>query len=384
MKNLYLLFVTLLSLGITNAQTAVTFEVNTANITVGAGGIYLGGGAIGSANEHQMTDDGTGIWSVTIDLAPGTSGNYIFLNSPTDANNWDAKEQLVGQSCADPDNFNDRILPTIGTDPLLIQHCYGSCEDDGTCPTIAADAEPSQAAPTPTHNAAGVMSLQSAHYTQAIIYSVFDPGWGQATDLTVETINGEPILKFKNLNYQGHDITEVDVSSMTHVHMDVWSENGGDSFRFFPLDGSAPEPHTALTTLQAGWNSFDFELATLPNGNFGGTLKQMKYDSGGDNNVLISLMYVANVYFYNSATASTNKLNAFNLSLYPNPVKNIVNITTGESIDMVRIYDLTGRMVKQANPNSSEFSLNVADLSKGAYLVRLNAGDKQATAKLIK
>ena len=75
-----------LSLGITNAQTAVTFEVNTANITVGAGGIYLAGGIFNTANAHQMTDDGNGIWSVTVDIAPGTTGHYIFTNSPTDAN----------------------------------------------------------------------------------------------------------------------------------------------------------------------------------------------------------------------------------------------------------------------------------------------------------
>jgi hypothetical protein len=51
---------------------------------------------------------------------------------------------------------------------------------------------------------------------------------------------------------------------------------------------------------------------------------------------------------------------------------------------MARIYDLTGKMVKQANPNKSKFSLNVADLSKGVYFVKLNAGNKQATTKLIK
>lgn len=74
----------------------------------------------------------------------------------------------------------------------------------------------------------------------------------------------------------------------------------------------------------------------------------------------------------------------FELSIYPNPASRIANISSAESIDVVRIFDLTGRVVKQATPNKANFSLDVADLSKGVYIVKLNAGDKEAMTKLIK
>ena len=48
-----------------------------------------------------------------------------------------------------------------------------------------------------------------------------------------------------------------------------------------------------------------------------------------------------------------------NISVYPNPVVDVVNITSGESIDLVRVYDLTGRIVMQANPSKQNFVLNV-------------------------
>lgn len=83
-------------------------------------------------------------------------------------------------------------------------------------------------------------------------------------------------------------------------------------------------------------------------------------------------------------TQSINNAINFDFDLYPNPVKKIVFITAAESIDMVRIFDLTGRMIKQVNPNSTEFSLNVENLSKGAFLVKLNAGNKEVTTKFIK
>jgi hypothetical protein len=123
-------------------QTAVTFTVNTANIEVGPNGIYLGGGVFNSANAHAMSDaDGDGTWEVTVNLDQGITGNYIFLNSPNDGGDWGAKEVLNGQECADPANYDDRILPEITGSAMTIQHCFGSCESDGTCPAPASTSD---------------------------------------------------------------------------------------------------------------------------------------------------------------------------------------------------------------------------------------------------
>ena len=71
--------------------------------------------------------DGDGIWDGTVTVNVGTSGNYIFLNSPSNGNDWGTKEDLTGQSCADPNNWNDRILPSILSD-TTIYSCFGSCD----------------------------------------------------------------------------------------------------------------------------------------------------------------------------------------------------------------------------------------------------------------
>ena len=111
----------------------LTFNVNTETITVGPNGMYLGGGVFGDATAHAMSDDDAdGIWTVTVSVEEGTSGNYIFLNSPNDGGDWGAKEDLTGLSCADPGNFNDRILPAV-TGPATFSTCFGQCSTDGTC-----------------------------------------------------------------------------------------------------------------------------------------------------------------------------------------------------------------------------------------------------------
>ena len=113
--------------------TDVTFTVNTANIEVGANGMYLGGGIIGDATAHAMTDaDGDGTWEVTLTLQEGVTGNYIFLNSPNDGGDWGAKEVLTGQECADG-QYDDRLLAPVGADDYTLQHCFGNCYIDGTC-----------------------------------------------------------------------------------------------------------------------------------------------------------------------------------------------------------------------------------------------------------
>ena len=81
-----------------SSQTEVTFTVNTANITVGDNGMYLGGGVFGGAQGQAMSDDdGDGTWEVTVAMDAGTTGNYTFLNSPNDDSDWGAKENLEGQ-----------------------------------------------------------------------------------------------------------------------------------------------------------------------------------------------------------------------------------------------------------------------------------------------
>ena len=112
----------------------VTLKVNTANITVGANGMYAGGGFLGGSDGLQLTDaDGDGTWEGVATVAAGSGPNYYaFFNSPNGSSDWGTKEDLSGQPCGVASNYNDRVLPTITSD-TTIQHCYGNCSFDGTC-----------------------------------------------------------------------------------------------------------------------------------------------------------------------------------------------------------------------------------------------------------
>tara|TARA_B100000768_G_scaffold69779_1_gene67056 strand:- start:64 stop:3390 length:3327 start_codon:yes stop_codon:yes gene_type:complete len=117
----------------------VTLKVNTANITVGTNGMYAGGGFLGGSDGLQLTDaDGDGTWEGVASVNIGSGPNYYaFFNSPNGSSDWGTKEDLGGLSCADTNNYNDRILASVTADTTML-HCFGSCETDGTCPATVA------------------------------------------------------------------------------------------------------------------------------------------------------------------------------------------------------------------------------------------------------
>lgn len=85
-----------------------------------------------------------------------------------------------------------------------------------------------------------------------------------------------------------------------------------------------------------------------------------------------------------SLTTKDNK--AYSLQVYPNPVKEQLNINLpqGESKGQATFYDMTGRAVKTVSLNSTN-ELNVTSLAKGVYLVEITTskGVKE-TKKIVK
>lgn len=93
---------------------------------------------------------------------------------------------------------------------------------------------------------------------------------------------------------------------------------------------------------------------------------------------------VANTAF---TVLSTNQFDKKqNVSIYPNPSDREINIETLAPIQNIKIYDLHGRIVLSQNNSDSNLNLklDVSNLSKGMYLIKLETSEGQFTQKLIK
>lgn len=82
--------------------------------------------------------------------------------------------------------------------------------------------------------------------------------------------------------------------------------------------------------------------------------------------------------------ASVNNHLASSFSVYPNPVKDVLNISNSinAEINAVIVTDINGRTVKQFNSNVSQ--INISDLNAGVYFVNINSNEGNLTKKVVK
>jgi Subtilase family. len=85
---------------------------------------------------------------------------------------------------------------------------------------------------------------------------------------------------------------------------------------------------------------------------------------------------------YNSAVLATNNnLNRTELKIFPNPVKNIFNISTSENILSVELYNTLGQKIQTLK---SEKNQNIDRLNSGVYFVKVKTDKSEYVEKIVK
>ncbi len=160
-----------------------------------------------------------------------------------------------------------------------------------TANLVVSLAPPSTAAPTPTRDAADVLSLFSDAYTNVSGTNWF-PNWGQSTTVTDIMVATNPTKKYDNLNYQGVVFAgSVNASTMTNLHLDIWTPNC-NSFQVFLINPGPVEQAYTITPSLSGWNSIDIPLShynTIALNN----IFQLKFVGTTG-----STVYLDNIYFW--------------------------------------------------------------------------------------
>jgi len=73
------------------------------------------------------------------------------------------------------------------------------------------------------------------------------------------------------------------------------------------------------------------------------------------------------------------------LNIYPNPTVEIINIESNDNIDEIVITDLNGKIVYlESNIQQKLIQINLSELTRGIYLIRINSGDTYNLKKIIK
>lgn len=76
-------------------------------------------------------------------------------------------------------------------------------------------------------------------------------------------------------------------------------------------------------------------------------------------------------------------INKANVSIYPNPVKNVLNFSGANNISKVEVYNVAGQKVKSVE-KLSDNKIELSSLTKGTYIIRANIDGLVKSFKFIK
>ncbi len=122
MKKLYSFLLGLMAVSFASAQVNVTFSVDMNNETVAAEGVHIAGDFQGwSPNSTPLTDDGNGVYSVTLSLEAGAY-EFKFING----NDW-PQEEVVPDACRANLSGNTNRRIEVGMMDATYEVCFSNC-----------------------------------------------------------------------------------------------------------------------------------------------------------------------------------------------------------------------------------------------------------------
>jgi hypothetical protein len=167
----------------------------------------------------------------------------------------------------------------------------GSTATLGTCPAAPVSTNPTNAPAAPTENGSNVISIFSDAFATTAGVNL-NPGWGQSTAVTTESIASNNVLKLANFNYQGIDFNDnrINVSSKTHLHVDMWSGTA-TSVAVSLIGPNTEKPYTVNLTANA-WTSVNIPLSSYDTVDKT-AVRQLKFESTPSG----STVFLDNIYF---------------------------------------------------------------------------------------
>jgi len=94
-----------------------------------------------------------------------------------------------------------------------------------------------------------------------------------------------------------------------------------------------------------------------------------------------SSFYVDNVQITDHTDLSITENSEKKLSIYPNPVQDILTINSAQKVEQIQLYNLVGQLVFESNHAES---INLNQLNAGTYIIKIKTENEIISKKIIK
>ena len=224
--------------------------------------------------------------------------------------------------------------------------------------------------------------------------------WAQYNSLTSLNVSNNILLE--NLSYGNNSIPFVDTSTNTALkelyvysnpltNFDISNNTALELLQCYSTQITSLDisNHSSLTSLECYSNSLtSLNIANGVNSSFttfdaqnNPNLTCIQVDDVAYSTTNWTNIDVASSFSTNCAALSLNDYELQNISIYPNPVRNTLNIQLEERLEKVEVYSILGRKVLRSNTTE----INVSRLSLGVYLLKIYTQDgKIGVKRLIK
>ena len=141
----------------------------------------------------------------------------------------------------------------------------------------------------------------------------------------------------------------------------------------------------SISTSDSGFKTYSIDLSVLPE--WKGLISAVDISFVNNSTQLSSATgnILVDEISFDSDALGVNDINknSLNVSLYPNPVKDIMSIKANETINSATIYNNLGQEVNNFNTIINN-KLDLSSLNKGFYFITLKGNNAQHTVKIIK
>ena len=178
-----------------------------------------------------------------------------------------------------------------------------------------------------------------------------------------------------------------DFSTVGSISMKVYTDAPVGTILKFKIESNVAgfaDERDALTTVSGQWATYTWDFTNFDSPIYNVLTLMLGYDSPNDASANATFLFDDIERVITLGNGNEQAFNSQQLSVYPNPAKDKVTISSNDTIiKAVVVYDVLGKHLTTLYPKDTDVTINVANFTRGLYIVKVSTLEAEKTIKLI-